>query len=298
MDVYQVILNALFMLTTYTFFVHFSKTAHENFIAKLQVHKGDDCPSGTVLYRIIDNDVMYKVQIQQILPHDVSKTENKLKFCAREPLKNKDEDSMGNSTVQRADKPLAYYLNQFCGKENDHPLVQNQPGTDQSVIGYLLEKVKGSDERKLPPDCQTPSDVWSYQTLAWGIFPGTLWCGFGNMAEDMYGNLGDHSETDDCCRQHDLCRPMIKALQTRYFLSNPSVLPISHCGCDDDFYRCLLRVGSPTSRTIGRIFFNLVKMKCFDFDMKEVCVSSVMGLCTAMETKCVSVLKSNKEFPT
>ena len=109
---------------------------------------------------------------------------------------------------------------------------------------------------------------------------------------------GDHAETDDCCRSHDLCKPIIKAFQTRYYFANPSVVPISHCGCDMRFYNCLRRVNTQASNMIGKIFFNIAKMKCFDFDMRKVCTSSLLGICFKYESKCVAILKNNKVYPT
>ena len=108
---------------------------------------------------------------------------------------------------------------------------------------------------------------------------------------------GDNAGADECCRLHDLCKPIIKAFQTRYHFSNPSVVPISHCGCDMQFYNCLRRVNSQASNTIGKIFFNIAKMKCFDFDMRNICTSSFLGFCTEYSYKCVAILKNNKNYP-
>ena len=107
---------------------------------------------------------------------------------------------------------------------------------------------------------------------------------------------GEHSGADECCREHDLCKPAIESHRTRYGENNPSVFTVSHCGCDIKLFNCFKRVNSPTSREIGRVFFNLIKMKCFDFEMKDYCMNALFGFCLRSERKPGAVLKSNPHF--
>ena len=65
------------------------------------------------------------------------------------------------------------------------------------------------------------------------ISTGTLWCGMGNVAEDC-DQLGEHAETDNCCREHDSCPYTFSSSfhdkfngYTSHFLNT-----ISHCECD------------------------------------------------------------------
>ncbi|KAH3891570.1 uncharacterized protein LOC127855574 [Dreissena polymorpha] len=286
----------IFGFISYIFVRRFGKDRHEELIQSLGRYKPDECPAGIALYRLATETTLYKVQIQEKFPHDVSPETKFLKHCSY-------EDFMSNGTnllkeyregMQSVDTALTHLLRQFCSSKSEEVVRDSKEAFEEnSTLAYLLEVVKGPEARG-PPDLETTS----YYTMTRGIFPGTLWCGFGNIAEDTYGKLGEHSETDDCCRRHDLCKPIIKAFQERYFYSNPSVFPISHCGCDVMFYDCLLKADSSTSKMIGRIFFNHVKMKCFDYDVRDVCVSTVFGLCTEKKQKCVAVLKSNKIFPT
>nr|WLP01546.1 secretory phospholipase A2 isoform X3 [Androctonus crassicauda] len=97
------------------------------------------------------------------------------------------------------------------------------------------------------------------------IFPGTNWCGAGNKSEDN-DELGKFDESDNCCKQHDECFDVIGANQTKYGLKNSGLTTLSHCDCDDAFYRCLKEVDSPVSFSIGNLFFNVLRMKCFRKD--------------------------------
>ena len=52
-----------------------------------------------------------------------------------------------------------------------------------------------------------------------GIAPGTLWCGYDDIATS-YLSLGDDEELDRCCRVHDFCPDKIKAGRRRDGLEN------------------------------------------------------------------------------
>ena len=54
------------------------------------------------------------------------------------------------------------------------------------------------------------------------IFPGTKWCGAGNIAAS-YEDLGVNRETDKCCRVHDHCPTYIRSGETKYNLTNRSL---------------------------------------------------------------------------
>ncbi|XP_045172071.2 uncharacterized protein LOC123534079 [Mercenaria mercenaria] len=312
----------LFCCVSFKFLTKFAVKPEKELIDALGSFSSVECPAGITLYRLKSGSVLYRIQVQNKLPHNIFEKTSLLRKCEKLPISGDDSGRTKILQYERYelgqgefDKSIGYYndvnpdtsylLKETCDISETEPdglgsfLDGETPNSVMSnpFLTYLLQVVKGPEPATLS-NFKNNTEAWSYNTLASGIFPGTLWCGFGNMAEDMYGQVGEHSETDDCCRSHDLCKPMIKAFETRYYYSNPSVLPISHCGCDNQFYKCLLRVNSPTSKMIGKIFFNLVKMKCFDFDIRDVCVSSFLGLCREREEKCVAVLKSSKLFPT
>ncbi|OWF44333.1 Phospholipase A2 isozymes PA3A/PA3B/PA5 [Mizuhopecten yessoensis] len=171
---------------------------------------------------------------------------------------------------------------------------ESVPSILNRVLTYFTEVVYGSS-----PDVtdvlEREADLRDYVLLQ-GIFPGTRWCGFGNLADDIHTNVGEHQRTDSCCRSHDLCEPKVRALQKRYYYNNQGIIPISHCSCDVDFYNCLKGVNSPVSNKIGRIFFNIVKIKCFDFAVSDVCTLELMGVCLTRGQKCAAVLKGSPYY--
>ncbi|XP_044584747.1 phospholipase A2-like [Cotesia glomerata] len=100
------------------------------------------------------------------------------------------------------------------------------------------------------------------QTKNYGfIAPGTKWCGQGDKAES-YDDLGKFNDTDICCRAHDNCPMIIKVGETCHGLTNPDASSRLSCDCDRDFYKCLKNNRNIVSKTIGTIYFDLLKKKC------------------------------------
>uniref|UniRef100_A0A672YBP7 Phospholipase A2-like central domain-containing protein n=1 Tax=Sphaeramia orbicularis TaxID=375764 RepID=A0A672YBP7_9TELE len=97
-------------------------------------------------------------------------------------------------------------------------------------------------------------------------YPGTLWCGAGNMA-DHYGQL----ETDSCCRTHDHCPHVIHAFSSKYGYTNFKWHSICHCDCDNTLKDCLREVNDTSSRIVGQAFFNVIGVPCFEFTYEEQC---------------------------
>lgn len=90
-------------------------------------------------------------------------------------------------------------------------------------------------------------------------YPGTLWCGAGNMADhyDQLGTFallsnfflatcvsvgvlmlptgvaGEFAETDSCCRVHDHCPHVIHSFSSNYGYTNFKWYSICHCDCDE-----------------------------------------------------------------
>ncbi|KAK3594784.1 hypothetical protein CHS0354_030731, partial [Potamilus streckersoni] len=64
------------------------------------------------------------------------------------------------------------------------------------------------------------------------IFPGTKWCGKGDLAK-CYDDLGPDQETDSCCRDHDCCPYIIPPFTSRYNVFNYRFHSLIHCDCDD-----------------------------------------------------------------
>ncbi|XP_029963470.1 uncharacterized protein LOC115399948 isoform X2 [Salarias fasciatus] len=122
-------------------------------------------------------------------------------------------------------------------------------------------------------------------------YPGTLWCGAGNMA-DSYEQLGHFSETDSCCRIHDHCPHVIHAFSSKYGHTNFKWHSICHCDCDNALKACLRRVNDTSSRVVGQAFFNVIGVPCFDLVYEEQCAERHWyGMCSRYEQLPVAVLR-------
>ncbi|XP_075024787.1 protein PROCA1 [Calonectris borealis] len=120
-------------------------------------------------------------------------------------------------------------------------------------------------------------------------YPGTLWCGAGSNA-DAYEQLGEHQDTDRCCRDHDHCQHVIHPFTARYGYRNLRWHTISHCDCDRRLKECLRRVNDTASRVVGQAFFNVIQVPCFEFAYKEECVEPYLYVwCKAYNTVAIAV---------
>ncbi|XP_076284931.1 phospholipase A2 [Lasioglossum baleicum] len=94
------------------------------------------------------------------------------------------------------------------------------------------------------------------------IFPGTKWCGSGNVATGPE-DLGKYMETDACCREHDMCADVIEAGQTNHGLTNPSFYTRLECSCDEKFFDCLRRSEDGVGDRVGFLYFSILDTKCY-----------------------------------
>ncbi|XP_069800994.1 protein PROCA1 [Dendropsophus ebraccatus] len=124
-------------------------------------------------------------------------------------------------------------------------------------------------------------------------YPGTLWCGVGNNAATL-SDLGEHQETDSCCRTHDHCEHVIHPFTYNYGYRNYLWHTISHCECDNRFKNCLRRVNDTASRVVGQAFFNVIQVQCFEFTSQELCVERHWyGWCKRYKNETVAVLRES-----
>ncbi|KPP60180.1 hypothetical protein Z043_121839, partial [Scleropages formosus] len=124
-------------------------------------------------------------------------------------------------------------------------------------------------------------------------YPGTLWCGAGNIA-DSYDHLGEFAETDSCCRIHDHCPYVIQAFSHNFGYTNFKWHSISHCNCDNALKDCLRKVNDTSSRVVGQAFFNVIEVPCFDFTYEEQCVERHWyGMCKRYDNVPVAVMKES-----
>ncbi|XP_047999507.1 phospholipase A2-like [Leguminivora glycinivorella] len=104
------------------------------------------------------------------------------------------------------------------------------------------------------------------------IYPGTKWCGAGNIA-DGYDDLGPSRETDMCCRDHDNCPDYIAAGETKHNLTNNAFYTRLNCECDEKFRLCLRAAAankSKVAKQIGTVYFNALGTECYREDYPVV----------------------------
>ncbi|XP_076833466.1 uncharacterized protein proca1 [Brachyhypopomus gauderio] len=145
-----------------------------------------------------------------------------------------------------------------------------------------------------PNHVQPGSDAHTPRRAKRGFtYPGTLWCGAGNIADD-YGQLGDFAETDECCRTHDHCPHVIHAFSSKYGYTNFKWHSISHCDCDNAMKQCLREVNDTSSRVVGQAFFNVIEVPCFEFTFEMLCIERYWyGVCKRYGKVPVAVLRES-----
>jgi len=141
---------------------------------------------------------------------------------------------------------------------------------DFTTMVDLVEACK-TEGARLEREPDGPEPEVNFWTVKSGIMPGTLWCGVNDIAEN-YKNLGESWQVDTCCRAHDHCPVKVKPLQNRYGLRNFSPSTKSHCMCDQLFLSCLRNIKSKKADSVGKIFFNLLAMKCMEKRTTKRCL--------------------------
>ncbi|XP_066254423.1 phospholipase A2-like [Euwallacea similis] len=130
--------------------------------------------------------------------------------------------------------------------ENHKIILDNEFEVDLNEINHELDKSDG----------EARVSNWFF------IYPGTKWCGAGDIAENDE-DLGTARNTDKCCRAHDKCSDIIEGHGVKYGLENPSFYTKLNCDCDDSFYKCLKSVNTKTSAQVGHIYFTGLGTQCF-----------------------------------
>ncbi|XP_046640418.1 group 3 secretory phospholipase A2-like isoform X2 [Daphnia pulicaria] len=139
--------------------------------------------------------------------------------------------------------------------------------------------------RKAARQSENPSTVSSRRKRDIMMLPGTIWCGSGHRAT-QYKDLGAEQAVDRCCRRHDHCPETIKSSKSKYDITNNRPITISACDCDERFRSCLKQANTAASNLVGKLFFNIIQIKCFVLKPEKVCKkSSWWGKCTQNEWK-------------
>ncbi|XP_066298090.1 uncharacterized protein [Branchiostoma lanceolatum] len=131
---------------------------------------------------------------------------------------------------------------------------------------------------------------------SWLIYPGTKWCGAGDMAS-KFDDLGEEAEVDKCCREHDHCEHRIPGFSSAYGFFNYRFHTLSHCDCDDRFYNCLQTTRNPVANMVGKIFFNAGQPPCFDLNEEHGCLKrSWWGGCYKYGMTTVATLRQPMKY--
>ncbi|KAJ8670532.1 hypothetical protein QAD02_001791 [Eretmocerus hayati] len=117
------------------------------------------------------------------------------------------------------------------------------------------------------------------------IYPGTEWCGDGNVAPNL-SDVGVFKHADRCCRSHDLCKISMDAGASIHGLLNNGIYTRSHCSCDASFYRCLKEAHSLIATNIGFTYFNILRPQCFKEEYPARCVR--YGKTRLRNNKCIT----------
>ncbi|XP_075054296.1 protein PROCA1 [Mixophyes fleayi] len=161
---------------------------------------------------------------------------------------------------------------------------------DSGYGGFAEAKMACFIHLRVDPSRQIGDSTEQHSRVKRGFtYPGTLWCGAGNNAEKE-SDLGEHKETDTCCRTHDQCEHVIHPFTSSYGYRNFRWHTLSHCQCDNKFKECLRNVNDTASRVVGQAFFNVIQVQCFEFTYKEQCVERHWyGWCKKYKNETVAV---------
>lgn len=163
--------------------------------------------------------------------------------------------------------------------------IQTSQTSDQNISKRSTDPVKRKRSKRAAFDLNSVL-----------IFPGTKWCGKGDLAQ-CYDDLGEDIELDACCRDHDCCPFVIPPFSNKFGIFNYRFHSLLHCDCDQRFRGCLRESPSSMANMIGKIYFNILGSKCFDFQDTEVCAERTWwGRCQRYENQTTAVVKSQVSF--
>ncbi|KAK3611698.1 hypothetical protein CHS0354_034364 [Potamilus streckersoni] len=114
------------------------------------------------------------------------------------------------------------------------------------------------------------------------IYPGTKWCGMGNIASGN-NDLGTLVATDTCCRAHDQCNVTIGPKEMNGGLQNDNMFSKVSCLCEEEFRECLKRAeqqGEKDAGKIGDLYFNRLNQKCIVMETPpRICQKWLHDIC-------------------
>lgn len=99
-------------------------------------------------------------------------------------------------------------------------LTQNAQTSDHNIMKRSTDPLKRKRSKRA---------AFDFSSVL--IFPGTKWCGKGDLAK-CYEDLGDDQELDACCRDHDCCPFVIPPFSKKLGIFNYRFHSLLHCDCD------------------------------------------------------------------
>ena len=99
-----------------------------------------------------------------------------------------------------------------------------------------LLPVENGDSRFLPTEGGSAGRRRSKRSSLFASFlmyPGTKWCGRGQLATS-FDELGEDNELDMCCRDHDFCNLIIEPFTRKFHYFNFRFHAVLHCKCDEE----------------------------------------------------------------
>lgn len=130
-----------------------------------------------------------------------------------------------HSLKHHSDMQTNAYNTDYSNSEKFN-VVPSSTGYDTGIYKHKLSK------RSTEPLKKSRSKRSSFDFNSVLIFPGTKWCGKGDLAE-CYDDLGPDQELDVCCRDHDCCPYMIPPFTSRFNMFNYRFHSLIHCDCDN-----------------------------------------------------------------
>ncbi|KAL2099943.1 hypothetical protein ACEWY4_004337 [Coilia grayii] len=225
-----------------------------------------------------------------VFSRDVAVTRGYLTECQERPERRRRRQQLYSQRPQR--------------RFSTHTLLQ--PGLCVEVdMGFVSQDTDADTDTHMPVrhtrDLQTqnalPEGSGSRRTKR-GVMmiPGTLWCGSGNTAAD-YSDLGAFAQTDQCCREHDHCKYTITSFRSGYGVFNTNIFTLSHCDCDNRFKQCLQQAEDSMAGVVGYGYFNLLKMRCFEWSHRMECTQRTWwGRCLSSDLMPYAVVQEPTDF--
>jgi len=157
-----------------------------------------------------------------------------------ETLDPKDfEGEYGNLLHSNSDTKLTDSTSTTSGEQKPQTLNASKP-TEHNISKRSKSTSTESENRQrkrrstapLKRNSRAKRAAFDFSSVL--IFPGTKWCGKGDLAQ-CYDDLGDDTELDACCRDHDCCPYVIPPFSARFNTFNYRFHSLLHCDCDQRY---------------------------------------------------------------